>query len=282
MLSRMLMVVALAVAVVQATIPYDFQNLDDLARLSQMYEMGLIEDQASSFEPVPPRNPFEPLASVYDVDPRSSDDAQSLWGEEDDDEGLYNLPLFSGAQARDEEHLEHSALQGLHAVAGGTLEAEGQKLVKTDKPLPAYCNPPNPCPLGKTEKDNCVENFENSMDNNKNLLAKQDCPCDTEHMWSCPAGQRTVTSKGSGGQAALSQVMSELAELHNANEFSLENNPYLTTSDKRDKLVAKKSPGLVRRKRAQEKEEDWNPYFEGKRLEIAAKKSPEITGPVQV
>jgi hypothetical protein len=53
------------------------------------------------------------------------------------------------------------------------------------------------------------------MENNKALLAKQDCPCDTEHMWSCPAGQKTVTSKGTGDQVALNKVMSELAELHN-------------------------------------------------------------------
>ena len=34
---------------------------------------------------------------------------------------------------------------------GGTAEGEPpQKQVKTDKPLPAYCNPPNPCPVGKT------------------------------------------------------------------------------------------------------------------------------------
>jgi len=59
------------------------------------------------------------------------------------------------------------------------------------------------------------------MENNKRLLEEQDCPCDTEHMWSCPAGQQTVTSKGAGGQAALSKVMSELAQLHSAQGLSL-------------------------------------------------------------
>lgn len=262
------MLVALA-TLAESSIPYgDVQSLDDLYRLQRLYEMS--------------QDPYlDVLAPVDDIAGRSVEPAQSLWGggeeEEDEDSSLYNLPLLSGAQARDEEHLEHSALQGLHAVAGGTLEGEpAQKQVKTDKPLPAYCNPPNPCPLGKTAKeDNCVENFENTLDNNKNLMAKQDCPCDTEHMWSCPAGQRTVTSKGSVGEAALNKVMSELAELHD-NQFSLESNPYWTSGVKRDKLVAKKSPGLVRRKRTQEQEEDWNPYFEGKQLEVAAKKSPEM------
>ena len=59
------------------------------------------------------------------------------------------------------------------------------------------------------------------MENNKRLLEEQDCPCDTEHMWSCPAGQQTVTSKGAGGQAALSKVRSELAQLHSAQGLSL-------------------------------------------------------------
>lgn len=35
--------------------------------------------------------------------------------------------------------------------------------------------------------DNCVEKFENSLDNNRRLLKQQDCPCDAEHMFSCPA-----------------------------------------------------------------------------------------------
>lgn len=271
MLSRVLMALAM-LAMARSSLPYgDIQSMDDLYRLQRLYEMAQVPDPY-----------LDVLGPVDDIDGRSVDPGQSLWGgeEEEDEEGeasLYNLPLFSGAQARDQEHLEHSALQGLHAVAGGTLEGEPpQKQVKSDKPLPAYCNPPNPCPLGKTAKDNCVENFENSMENNKALLAQQDCPCDTEHMWTCPPGQKTVTSKGSGGQAALNKVMSELAELHSESQLSLENNPYLTSGIKRDKLVAKKSPGLARHKRSQEQEEEWNPYFEGKQLEVAAKKSPEM------
>lgn len=59
------------------------------------------------------------------------------------------------------------------------------------------------------------------MDNNKEILAHQDCPCDTEHMFHCPAGQQTVTSKGVGGQAAFSKVMSELAQLNADDDLTL-------------------------------------------------------------
>merc|ERR1712156_732572 len=30
--------------------------------------------------------------------------------------------------------------------------------------LPAYCDPPNPCPLGYTAQDGCIEDFENNSE----------------------------------------------------------------------------------------------------------------------
>ena len=36
-------------------------------------------------------------------------------------DSIYNSPLFSGAQTRDQEHLEHSSLQGLQQVSGEVL-----------------------------------------------------------------------------------------------------------------------------------------------------------------
>jgi len=257
---------------IPAGMSYGVPDFNELMRLQQFYSQFENED------------PYGLDLSLLDdgIDGRSDetisdvgDDTQSLWADMDPEDAMemYKMP-FAGQQARDEEHLENSALQGLHQVAGGTLEGGPEsKQVKTDKPLPAYCNPPNPCPVGKTEADNCVENFENSMENNKDLLSKQDCPCDTEHMWSCPAGQQTVTSKGAGGQAALSKVMSELAQLHNDEGLDMDNNPYLTAG-KREKLVAKKSPGMYRNKRAVETPDAWsNPSFEGEKLDSVMKKA---------
>lgn len=246
-----------------SSLPYGVgPSLEDLYRL-HLYKLS--------------EDPYLAYLPVDDIDSRS-DDGMEDWTEDVGDSIYANSPLFPGAQARDEEHLEHSALQGLHAVAGGTAEGQPpQKLVKTDKPLPAYCNPPNPCPLGKTAAaDNCVENFENSMENNKRLLKEQDCPCDTEHMFSCPAGQQTVTSKGAVGQAALSKVMSELAQLQSDGDLSLAQNPYLAPGQKRTKLVAKKSPGLYRVKRRSEETPDDNPYFAGEHNDIMAKKGDPV------
>jgi len=52
--------------------------------------------------------------------------------------------------------------------------------------LPAYCDPPNPCPPGYTNSDGCIEDFENSSEFSRNFQASQKCICDTEHMFNCP------------------------------------------------------------------------------------------------
>ena len=84
--------------------------------------------------------------------------------------------------------------------------------------LPAYCDPPNPCPLGYTAQvrtcpvfihlvlltillllqlsflfllllliqDGCIEDFENNSEFSQKYQASQRCMCDTEHMFSCP------------------------------------------------------------------------------------------------
>lgn len=60
------------------------------------------------------------------------------------------------------------------------------QVVKTDAALPAYCNPPNPCPVGYTAKDGCLEEFVNTAAFSREYQAGQECMCDTEHMFDCP------------------------------------------------------------------------------------------------
>ncbi len=87
----------------------------------------------------------------------------------------------------------------------------------TNSVLPAYCDPPNPCPLGYTEKDGCIEDFENTSEFSRNyqvscrrlpgfnsvandstlslslsfpfLQGRQNCLCDSEHMFNCPVDE---------------------------------------------------------------------------------------------
>merc|ERR1711872_483738 len=54
--------------------------------------------------------------------------------------------------------------------------------------LPAYCDPPNPCPKGYTKQDGCIEEFENKAEFSRVYQSSQSCMCDTEHMFTCPQG----------------------------------------------------------------------------------------------
>lgn len=73
-----------------------------------------------------------------------------------------DLLLVAEPSIRDQEYFEHSSLFGHQYVQGGTgeghqhLKPDGSvkniQVIKTDAALPAYCNPPNPCPVGYTGK----------------------------------------------------------------------------------------------------------------------------------
>lgn len=97
---------------------------------------------------------------------------------------------------RDQEYLQHSSLWGNQYISGGAGDGNqilgpGLKMskqeIKTDSSLPAYCNPPNPCPVDYTEEQGCMEDFENTATFSRNYQALQDCMCDTEHMFDCPS-----------------------------------------------------------------------------------------------
>jgi len=104
--------------------------------------------------------------------------------------------LFKGGSIRDLEHLPHSSLWGQKSIGGGAGEGKqylspsgsiiNKAEVKTDAILPAYCDPPNPCPPGLTSEDGCLEEFENTAEFSRQYQASQNCLCDEEHMYSCP------------------------------------------------------------------------------------------------
>lgn len=82
---------------------------------------------------------------------------------EGDDAGYgVDLEGLAPPSLRDREFLQHSSLWGNQYIAGGSgegpqrLKPDGsilsQPQMKTDPTLPAYCNPPNPCPVGYTGK----------------------------------------------------------------------------------------------------------------------------------
>lgn len=92
---------------------------------------------------------------------------------------------------RDQEYLQQNSLWGHQYVSGGAGEGPHRlkPQVKTDASLPAYCNPPNPCPVGMSQEQGCIEEFENTASFSREYQASQDCMCDAEHMFECPANQ---------------------------------------------------------------------------------------------
>ena len=129
--------------------------------------------------------------------------------------------------------------------------------------LPAYCDPPNPCPAGYTAEDGCIqmEEFENKAEFSRKyqvlmmmimmmimmmmIQASQNCMCDSEHMFSCP-DINSFDPVYKERQVTLTMVVINttcVSRAQDADMFGL--------------------PGL---------EEINNPYLSGSKLPIAAKK----------
>ena len=98
---------------------------------------------------------------------------------------------------RDQEMIQHSSLWGHQFVQGGAGEGDQRlkpdgslgniQVIKTDRGLPAYCDPPNPCPIGySSDEFDCLEEFENSASFSREYQSSQECMCDQEHMFDCP------------------------------------------------------------------------------------------------
>jgi len=181
------------------------------------------------------------MPSNYQLMSRASKD---LEGEQIDYDTLMdgNNPNPS---LRDQEYLQHSSLWGHQYVSGGGGEGPNVATpqIKTDAALPAYCNPPNPCPVGFTEEQGCQMDFENTAAFSRDYQAAQECMCDGEHMFDC-SGQ---------DQNNAAQDNSNL-DSYLARQFQ--------TSEHKN-LVAKKF-------------QPKNPYLAGEKLPVAAKKGNNV------
>ncbi|VVC41800.1 Neuroendocrine 7B2 precursor [Cinara cedri] len=157
---------------------------------------------------------------------------------------------------RDNEYIQHSTLWGTQYMNGGTGEgaqtlnaenpARNTNEVKTDATLPAYCNPPNPCPVGYTEEDGCITDFENTAAFSREYQESQECMCDSEHMFECG---RSAADTGTKTTANVDEIVKTFQ-----------------VDDEHKNLVAKK----FHVKKA------FNPYLQGEFLPIAAKKGINI------
>lgn len=105
------------------------------------------------------------------------------------------------------EYIDHPlAIVGHQYVQGGAGEGrqllgpdgtfENVQVIKTDRAAHSYCNPPNPCPIGYTAEDGCLEDFINSASFSREYQAKQQCSCDNEHsLFNCASPVSTMKSQ---------------------------------------------------------------------------------------
>ncbi|XP_003705772.3 secretogranin_V domain-containing protein 7B2 [Megachile rotundata] len=129
---------------------------------------------------------------------------------------------------RDQEYLRHSTLWS-HQRLNENDKANGRQKIKpgsikyiadekAENALPAYCTPPNPCPVGYTS-DNCIMDFENTAAFSRDYQSAQDCMCDTEHMLHCP-----VDSTNSNSLPSMHIQNSNFNQI--VDQFQAEHNPF--------------------------------------------------------
>nr|CAX74242.1 Neuroendocrine 7B2 precursor [Schistosoma japonicum] len=125
--------------------------------------------------------------------------------------------------------------------------------------LPAYCDPPNPCPLNYKSHDlpsPCDHGIEDTIEFNRNWIIRKmengECSCDNEHMDSCP-----IESNENGDK-------NNFVSAQKADRKPYWVNPYLR-GESRKRLVAKKR---VKRSHVYH----YNPYLMGSVHKTAVKK----------
>jgi len=158
---------------------------------------------------------------------------------------LDNLFSFSGSQSAD--YPSYDDVQQYSQYDAPEKQEDAEEIKKPVKDigggrhvkggvLPAYCDPPNPCPKGYTQEDGCieVEEFENRAEFSRKYQASQNCMCDSEHMFSCP----DVTSYDSMYKNQQDPGLFGLDTMNSLEDIS---NPYLSGS--KLPIAAKKGMG---------------------------------------
>jgi len=228
------------------------------------------------------------LPSYDDIINPTVDDSEKEYEEVD---RMAMEQFHSGLSLRDQEFLKHSSLFSHQkpAVADDEVETtekstsaaanEAASAGKGDNVLPAYCNPPNPCPLGHSAENGCVEEFENTAAFSREFQSAQDCMCDTEHMFDCPASSlKNANGKNRANVATVNMVDTAIRRI--MSDFQIEQKSPVSkkffSEDKndydRDMMHMKKrlQNAIEVENKAQSINE--NPYLQGEKLPIAAKK----------
>ncbi|KRZ08271.1 Neuroendocrine protein 7B2, partial [Trichinella zimbabwensis] len=198
---------------------------------------------------------------------------------------LFGDDLKFGPSHRDKEWPEQTNLWGHIYMQGGAGEGQQYLLpegllpnkveVKTDAILPAFCDPPNPCPPGMTAEDGCLEDFENTAEFSRVYQTNQDCLCDEDHMFTCPAhhlrAAETVKDSLSEFDDALQALLasSNIEGQHKGLVAKKFHSKRRARRDTSGSFAISKTATALRQLRN-------NPYLQGERLKVVAKKGSHI------
>ncbi|KFD52329.1 hypothetical protein M514_06710 [Trichuris suis] len=182
---------------------------------------------------------------------------------------------------RDREHLPQSNLWGHIFMQGGAGEGKQYLLpsgliankveVKTDAVLPAFCDPPNPCPPGMTAEDGCLEDFENTAEFSRVYQANQNCLCDEDHMFSCPPYHYRASDQFKNNVDEFDDALEKLLEISNIQG----EHKGLVAKKFHVKRVKRRSAGFRKpysNSMTIKNKIMNNPYLRGQRLKVIAKK----------
>jgi len=131
----------------------------------------------------------------------------------------YNYDILADKLSLPTRSVDNAAPSLSAAPKASASDSQDTSAFRTNSMLPAYCDPPNPCPIGYTTADGCIEDFENSSEFSRGFQSRQKCICDTEHMFDCPEEN---AHRGADDIAAVN-ILSDLPGL----KRSEDNNPYL-------------------------------------------------------
>lgn len=89
-----------------------------------------------------------------------------------------------------------------HLQPDGAIDNKEE--VKSDEDLPAYCDPPNPCPIGVLSDDCDPRTFDIfTAQYSKNYQEQQNCMCDDDHN---ECHKRAKTSSSSSGDRVVDLI----------------------------------------------------------------------------
>jgi len=195
---HILTLVALCVATQGSSIEDALGGLSSGWDFPENYRSQIL-NELNSLDSYPTDSRFEGVGKDYDYDYNILADKLSVPSQPDESgAGMSDVPKASGS-----------------TQSGESQDNQG---FRANTMLPAYCDPPNPCPIGYTTADGCIEDFENSSEFSRGYQSNQKCICDTEHMFDCP----DENAHRGADDIATVNILAEVPGL-----MADDNNPYL-------------------------------------------------------